>query len=147
MLNTQYVSESVFLNNCQECISTQWYINFIISFIIFICYHFDQLWRSQHGAHLGPTWPKWAPCWTHELCYLGSALLKPPPFNVIQSGQLALYKSEKLHVYIYIFNKLINISLYWHASLFWSYLHRVCDMRISVKFGMITENYFDNYKW
>ena len=22
-------------------------------------------------AHLGPTGPRWAPCWPHELCYLG----------------------------------------------------------------------------
>ena len=24
-----------------------------------------------HGAHLGPTGPRWAPCWPHEPCYLG----------------------------------------------------------------------------
>ena len=24
-----------------------------------------------HGAHLGPTGRRWAPCWPHELCYLG----------------------------------------------------------------------------
>ena len=23
-----------------------------------------------HGAHMGPTGPRWAPCWPHELCYL-----------------------------------------------------------------------------
>ena len=23
------------------------------------------------GAHLGPTGPRWAPCWPHKLCYLG----------------------------------------------------------------------------
>ena len=28
-----------------------------------------------HGAHLGPTGPRWAPCWPHELCYLGSVTL------------------------------------------------------------------------
>ena len=27
---------------------------------------------GQHGAHLGPTGPRWAPCWSHELCYLGN---------------------------------------------------------------------------
>ena len=27
-----------------------------------------------HGAYLGPTWPRWAPCWPHELCYLGCLL-------------------------------------------------------------------------
>ena len=23
------------------------------------------------GANMGPTGPRWAPCWPHELCYLG----------------------------------------------------------------------------
>ena len=27
---------------------------------------------GQHGAHMGPTGPRWAPCWPHEFCYLGS---------------------------------------------------------------------------
>ena len=26
---------------------------------------------GQHGAHLGPTGPRWVPCWSHELCHLG----------------------------------------------------------------------------
>ena len=26
---------------------------------------------GQHGAFLGPTGPRWAPCWPHELCYMG----------------------------------------------------------------------------
>ena len=26
---------------------------------------------DQHGAHLGPKGPRWAPCWPHEPCYLG----------------------------------------------------------------------------
>ena len=25
----------------------------------------------QHGAHLGPVSPRWAPCWPHEPCYQG----------------------------------------------------------------------------
>ena len=28
--------------------------------------------NKAHGAHLGPTEPRWAPCWPHEHCYLGS---------------------------------------------------------------------------
>ena len=28
------------------------------------------LW-GQHGTHLGPTGPRWAPCWPHELRHLG----------------------------------------------------------------------------
>ena len=27
---------------------------------------------GQHGAHLGPTGPRWAPCWPHDSCHLGS---------------------------------------------------------------------------
>ena len=27
--------------------------------------------RGQHGAHLGPVGPRWAPCWPHEPCYQG----------------------------------------------------------------------------
>ena len=26
---------------------------------------------ANMGAHLGPTGPRWAPCWPHDLCYLG----------------------------------------------------------------------------
>ena len=26
---------------------------------------------GQHGARLGPTGPRWAPCWPLQLCYLG----------------------------------------------------------------------------
>ena len=25
---------------------------------------------GQHGAHLGPTGPRWSPCWPHKFCYL-----------------------------------------------------------------------------
>ena len=27
---------------------------------------------GQHGAHLVPVSPSWAPCWPHKLCYQGS---------------------------------------------------------------------------
>ena len=30
---------------------------------------------GQHGAHLGPAGPRWAPCWPHEHCYLGRLTL------------------------------------------------------------------------
>ena len=26
---------------------------------------------GQHGGHLGPVGPRWAPCWPHEPCYQG----------------------------------------------------------------------------
>ena len=30
--------------------------------------------RGQHGAHLGPVGPRWAPCWPHEPCYQGACM-------------------------------------------------------------------------
>ena len=30
---------------------------------------------GHHGAHLGPIGPRGAPCWPHELCYLGPQTL------------------------------------------------------------------------
>ena len=38
--------------------------------------HQDPLLVGQHGAHLGPIGPRWAPCWLHELSYLGTDCLK-----------------------------------------------------------------------
>ena len=35
---------------------------------------------GQHGAHLGPVVPRWAPCWPHEPCYLGS--YRPSPVQL-----------------------------------------------------------------
>ena len=38
------------------------------------------LWKQYvpnnkvNGAHLGPTRPRWAPCWPHEPCYMGWVL-------------------------------------------------------------------------
>ena len=38
-----------------------------------MCHKFVPLPSSwgQHGAHLGPAGPRWAPCWPHEPCYRG----------------------------------------------------------------------------
>ena len=44
-----------------------------------LCSVYNMLWADpryqgscdQHGAHLGPVGPKWAPYWPHELCYQG----------------------------------------------------------------------------
>ena len=33
---------------------------------------------GKHGAHLGPTGPRWAPCWPHEPCYLSRAIMRFP---------------------------------------------------------------------
>ena len=36
---------------------------------------------GQHGAHLGPTGPRWDPCWPHESCYKGLYLSSIPKKN------------------------------------------------------------------
>ena len=41
---------------------------------------------GQHGAHPGPIGPRWAPCWSHELCYLGHLHLVPH-ICISESGQ------------------------------------------------------------
>ena len=35
-------------------------------------------------VHLGPTGPRWAPCWPHELCYLGLIWTQFPPLNTLR---------------------------------------------------------------
>ena len=41
------------------------------------CWHPGSFPGSKvYGAHLRPTGPRWAPCWSHEPCYLGS-FVKP----------------------------------------------------------------------
>ena len=44
--------------------------------------HWSISWEQgslrQHGAHLGPTGPRWTPCWPHELCYLGLVSSRSP---------------------------------------------------------------------
>ena len=44
---------------------------------------------SQHGAHLGPVGPRWAPYWPHESCYQGRLRLirKEQSYNA-QSMQI-----------------------------------------------------------
>ena len=36
-------------------------------------WHRQQSSWGQHGVHLGPVGPRWAPCWPHEPCYQGDS--------------------------------------------------------------------------
>ena len=38
---------------------------------LLVCHPWYQGSWGQHGAHLGPTGPRWASWWSHEPCYLG----------------------------------------------------------------------------
>ena len=46
---------------------------------------------GPHGAHLGPTGPRWAPCWPHEPCYLGLRCVTAP------SHYMKLWCYRKFH--------------------------------------------------
>ena len=48
---------------------------------------------GQHRADLGPTGPRWAPCWPHELCYLG-------PFSNLYTWYTE-FTSHKIHGTVY----------------------------------------------
>ena len=65
------------LSHCLECSPLQvLMVHFIVEDFTMYLLQVPTLpwWQGsggQHGAHLGPTGPRWAPCWPHELCYLG----------------------------------------------------------------------------
>ena len=58
-----------------------------LPFVMFYYHHTNLPWQQsswgQHGAHLRPVGPRWAPCWPHELGYLGvhEHWLQPMPVN------------------------------------------------------------------
>ena len=87
---------------------------------------------GQHGAHLGPVGPGWAPCWPHEPCYQVVAdshipwFFRPPGlwFNIKMSsyqyrkshcGDKTVVRSSYLHNVISYSGKMA--SLYWISPL------------------------------
>ena len=78
------------------------------------------LWEQgscdQHGAHLGPTGPWWAPCWSHELCYLGSFTIHidinihvPRVEKVCQAVLFTRHSSSNFHLTAWG-NRLISLT-------------------------------------
>ena len=58
---------------------------------------------GQHGAHLGPTGPRWAPYWPHEPCYLGRLTLAsevPPPLTGFACRPNKGLQSDTIHAHI-----------------------------------------------
>ena len=47
---------------------------------------------GQHGAHLGPVGPRWAPCWSHEPCYLGCFFIAN--LNNLSNKQLGCWRFQ-----------------------------------------------------
>ena len=52
---------------------------------------------GRHGAHLGPTGPRWAPCWPHEHCYRGIFRVGPPFIYAINSQYFNSFFLNKIH--------------------------------------------------
>ena len=51
---------------------------------------------GQHGAHLGPTGPRWAPCWAHELCYPVALFLGQVTASSFQGYPPVYFSSNEL---------------------------------------------------
>ena len=94
---------------------------------------------GQHGAPLGPTGQKWAPCWPHELCYLGWHYInhvcthKRHPISHLNGhamGYLLLGFSRKhnvlkLHCTVYLVSGLVSQYVpQLHSSQYpWAYIY------------------------
>ena len=80
-------------------------------------------WRSwgQHGAHLGPTGPRWAPCWPHEPCYLGNLEdVLFLSFILLTSSALTLYDKYQLAIWLPNFPSTLYMT---ELKLSYSYSH------------------------
>ena len=49
---------------------------------------------GQHGVHLRPTGPRWAPCWPHELCSLGKIFMLALDLNDVQGIDIKSHKVQ-----------------------------------------------------
>ena len=86
---------------------------------------------GQHGAHLGPVDPRWAPYWPHEPCYLGSLF----DVNVLNGNDSRnnskLEKSDYKYCRFYIMDMsprwttlAINQGKSFNCLSFWAFLVR-----------------------
>ena len=70
------------------------------------------LW-GQHGAHMGPTGPRWAQCWPHEPCYLGQCLWVD---IVIKCDTILCITSGVIYNIVSYFPCYKDTSFYQHAT-------------------------------
>ena len=90
----------------------------------FSCSHpWEQGSWGQHGANLGPTGPRWAPCWPHELCYLGCYWLfgmTGPHHLWLRSTNCdnSVLQNQRKYKYIYMFPRMIfhNSCEAWYVQ-------------------------------
>ena len=69
--DTQYTKKTIHISNRGQD-------NILLHVVLTSIYYVNRPWEQgswgQHGAHLGPVSPRWAPCWPRGLCYLGTFL-------------------------------------------------------------------------
>ena len=58
---------------------------------------------GQNGAHLGPTGPRWAPCWPHKLCPLGCSYTTRMAQVCVLAAKFSLVGDERLCHNLYSF--------------------------------------------
>ena len=86
---------------------------------------------GQHGAHLGPVGPRWAPCWPHEPCYQG--LLASERFvkiTLMYTSLMEHRKSTKLTYFdcdIYHYIKKQTFCLISYIHIFWRWAQFSCQ--------------------
>ena len=76
---------------------------------------------GQHGAHLGSTGPRWAPCWPHELFYLG--LLYPVIYFRVS---LIIYAFKYINLTLHFV--LISITILWKSTTRYDNMDILCIM-------------------
>ena len=87
---------------------------------------------GQHGGHLGPTGPRWAPCWPHELCYLGCSpgLIFPDKIRFPLHSIHIQNKSHRIntHTFIYLCSSNTDVvqATYFHSRTHTE--HSVCPV-------------------
>ena len=68
-----------------------------------MCVYPDSKVHGANMGHLGPTGPRWAPCWPHELCYLGTS----------NDGE-----ASSTFTGVYDISNLLNCALFFHENNF-----------------------------
>ena len=82
------------------------------------------------GAHLGPTGPRWAPCWPHDPCYLGDIMSDRIAYSGIiligrSTNWMSKLKEIRKGLFVFCFNdgtcllKTPNISPFFMLNLVW----------------------------
>ena len=83
--------------------------------------------QGSLGQHGGPTEPRWAPCWPHELCYLGRDPDQVPTTDV--AGDCWLCYTEPCMVKRATQDSIIIRPCSWKIT--WDYTGKFYDNRVN----------------